>query len=300
MDTVKEPHSLETWRALAEADPEGTFNKLVKFLDLEFSTAGTILADCEGSHRTASEYLLEKYKEKFEPKGSWDAHSDIVHRYSKEPIPYIPPKPQKKTDFSWLWVTVICAGIWGLSLLTPGETDTFLGGVASLLVSLFVLFNTYITGNIKLTFRAGCYIWLIFFAGIGFTLSGIGEMFSPTSTTPTPTIIPTKTPLPSALTKMGVPTETLCYLWSEVTPKMKGQNVCVYGTITSLREYYGASQIRFGSDSDFFLSSGTIYYPDAKPEACVYAEGVILLSSEQVPYIQVDKNPVYICESWMK
>lgn len=81
---------------------------------------------------------------------------------------------------------------------------------------------------------------------------------------------------------------------------MKGRQVCVFGTASTLREYYGASQIRFGDDADFFFSSGTFYYPEVQPGVCVYSMGEILLSSENVPYIQVDKNPVYTCESWMK
>jgi len=104
-----------------------------------------------------------------------DAESNIVYRYSKEPPPYIPP--QKKTEFTWVWVIIICAGIWILSLLSPGQNQPFFWGVAAFSLSIFVLFHTYITGNVRTTFRAGCYIWLLFFAGIGMMFSGIGEMF---------------------------------------------------------------------------------------------------------------------------
>jgi hypothetical protein len=87
-----------------------------------------------------------------------------------------------------------------------------------------------------------------------------------------------------------------CLPWSEVTPQMEGSKVCVYGTVSYLREYSGASQIRFGTDSDFFFSSGTIYYPGVKKGACVTATGEVLLSSENVPYIKVDENKIHLCE----
>jgi hypothetical protein len=76
LDPVKEHHSLETWHALAEVDPLGTFDKLTKTLELEFSTAQLILSDCEGSHRTACEYMLEKFKDKLE-----------------QLVPAVPPRP---------------------------------------------------------------------------------------------------------------------------------------------------------------------------------------------------------------
>lgn len=53
-------YSLETWQALAEVDPTGTFNKLVKFLELEYSTADIILSDHNKDHLAACKYTSLK------------------------------------------------------------------------------------------------------------------------------------------------------------------------------------------------------------------------------------------------
>ena len=53
-----EKHSLETWYALAGADPQGTFNKLVKSLDISFSTAEIILSDNNKNYLAACKYLI--------------------------------------------------------------------------------------------------------------------------------------------------------------------------------------------------------------------------------------------------
>ena len=97
------------------------------------------------------------------------------------PLPSrLPPvQPVKKDRFTWLWVVIICAGIWGLSLFTPGNTETFLFGLAAFLVSLYILYHNYATNTVRTNFRAGCYLWLFLFAGLGLMIVGLDEMFHP-------------------------------------------------------------------------------------------------------------------------
>lgn len=89
----KETHSIETWSALAEVDPLGTFDKLVLTLDLQFHTAQSILTKHEGNHLSACKFILEKYKDVLQP--GMDGRTDILRQYSKEPMPHLPPKKNK-------------------------------------------------------------------------------------------------------------------------------------------------------------------------------------------------------------
>jgi hypothetical protein len=109
------------------------------------------------------------------------------------------------------------------------------------------------------------------------------------------------TPKPISLTKMAaaLTPENDCAHWSDVNTNMAGRTACVYGTVDHTREFFGASQLRFGNDSEFFFSSGTIYYPDIGRGDCVYTTGRIELSSERVPYININDTGLFLCESWM-
>lgn len=89
-----------------------------------------------------------------------------------------------------------------------------------------------------------------------------------------------------------------CLPVEQITAQMAGQELCVYGTVLRVQEYYGATQLRFGGMDEFFFSSGSIYYPDIGAGDCVYAIGPVLLSAERVPYINIEEA-LYLCESWM-
>lgn len=112
------------------------------------------------------------------------------------------------------------------------------------------------------------------------------------------------TPKPGSLTQMAqalTPSDELeCFraIYIEDWMANKGTG-CVFGTVVRVQEYQGATQLRFGTDQQFFFSSGSIYYPDIGAGDCVYAKGEILLSAEGVPYIDIDKNDLYLCEPWM-
>ena len=73
--------------------------------------------------------------------------------------------------------------------------------------------------------------------------------------------------------------------------------MCAYGEVARIADLGNAWQIRF--DAHFFLAGGAFYYPDIKKGDCVYAEGEVLLSSENVPYINIDNDNLFYCEDWM-
>lgn len=50
--------------------------------------------------------------------------------------------------------------------------ETLLGGTACVLIAIFFLFQKS-DGKIRLTTRAGCYMWLLLFAGLSFIWDGL-------------------------------------------------------------------------------------------------------------------------------
>ncbi len=118
-------------------------------------------------------------------------------------------------------------------------------------------------------------------------------------TTPPPEVFTTAeitSPLPRA-----VPTNPLdsCLLWSQVDSTMAGTEKCVYGIIYRVEQDSGGFRIRFENGrQSFFLASGSHSYNVSKSE-CVYATGIIQLSSENVPYILLDKM-LLSCKIWIK
>ena len=112
------------------------------------------------------------------------------------------------------------------------------------------------------------------------------------SAPPTPTRIPTR---------VHTPTPTIdCLLWSEVSPIMIGETICVYGTVYRTRHVGDSTfQVLFADDpSSFFLAAGTYFY-DVGAGDCVAAEGEILTSAIGVPYININ-DALYKCEPWME
>lgn len=195
-----------------------------------------------------------------------------------------------KSNLTWLWIILICAGVWGLYLFFPGQSETFLGGLAGFLVSVVVLYHTYLTGQIAPTFRAGCYIWLLFFASISFMISGIRELKTyPNQNIPIST--PTHSVVQNAnatLAARATPTPN-CFLWSTITASMARQTVCVYGKVSSIRESPSlqASYIYFGTRDEFFFVIPATIFEDLEVNHCVYSNGKIQLNTYKTPYIQI-------------
>ncbi len=82
-----EKHSFETWQALADVDPVGTFNKLVQFLQLEFTTAQNILTSHDNDHRSASKYLLVKFRDTIIKDGGKESAQDKSPATSPSQLP---------------------------------------------------------------------------------------------------------------------------------------------------------------------------------------------------------------------
>lgn len=131
----------------------------------------------------------------------------------------------------------------------------------------------------------------------------------------TPTLIPPKLPTakPFSLTKIAEnmqrnsqPAQTSCLLWSQVTPQMAGQTLCVYGTIyqiTSSRETYSRYEFSPKRNTFFMYNiSGYFYHTDTGKDVvageCI-SDTEVLKLIDGVPYIDVG-NEIAFCEPWMK
>jgi hypothetical protein len=110
---------------------------------------------------------------------------------------------------------------------------------------------------------------------------------------PIPMIVFTASPWPTIRSQ-----EMNCIRVSAVTVDMEGEKVCAYGKVARIVSLTDAWQIRF--TGSFFLAGGAFYYPEIKEDDCVYAEGDVLLSSENIPYINIDEDNLYYCRSWMQ
>jgi len=81
-----EKHSLETWLALTEVDPIGTFNKLIQFFNIDFSTAQSILSDNNNDYRSASQHLLKQFRSSFTEDPPSESHPSTPSRISQQKI----------------------------------------------------------------------------------------------------------------------------------------------------------------------------------------------------------------------
>jgi len=150
-------------------------------------------------------------------------------------------------------------------------------------------------------------------AGVGSILIFIGLLilvcivasaaFKPVPPSPTAIPYPTSTSRPPPYDQPTPPPTSVpnCLPSNQVTKGMAGQTLCVYGTVYIIegcnpREYnnIGGCRFRTGDYKDFFFASGAYGFAQIKPGDCILAFGTILLSSEDVPYIDVD-NKLYHC-----
>ncbi len=97
------------------------------------------------------------------------------------------------------------------------------------------------------------------------------------------------------------PTSYPCLSWDQITASMKGQQVCVYGIVARTEgcdvfvpNTIGGCRIRFDDRRAFFFASGSYAFPGVSTGDCVFAEGMILLSSEGIPYIDI-YDTLYNC-----
>jgi hypothetical protein len=117
--------------------------------------------------------------------------------------------------------------------------------------------------------------------------------------TPEPTQTPTSTPRVYP-TNRPIPTMApLCLPWTEITTADVGKELCVYGDIQRTRWVRHNFQIKFArGDDDFYFALGGAYY-EVSVGDCVAAEGEVLLSNDNVPYLNISEA-LYRCKSWMK
>ena len=116
------------------------------------------------------------------------------------------------------------------------------------------------------------------------------------STNPTPTRSSSFTPRPIATASL-VPSITPipCLLWSQITPEMAGDDVCVYGTVKMHKENkdIGQTFFYFGTVEQFFVTS--LYrWSEPQEDICMQANGVIQLNTYKVPYMKID-DTLYPC-----
>lgn len=268
-------YSPETWHALIEVDPVGTFEKLSTTLNIPGSTADIILADHNGDHRAACRYLLAKLK------GS-------------------PPPARPPSSVPVLSLIIIVGIIVLFFLVTITSSIEILGGVAVFFVAAFFLYHSYVTGAFRPTFRAGCYLWLILFASLSFVITeaseGIAAAFAPTA-------IPTRKPYPT-LTPRVVSSgpSSSCLHWSQVTPQMAGRTLCVYGAVHSLYATDEAStRIKFTDQPNtFFIFSAPYTFTDEHTGAPLSVGDCIQITSpvklfNNIPYMDIGEEILYNC-----
>lgn len=109
----------------------------------------------------------------------------------------------------------------------------------------------------------------------------------PTANYQPPTIVPTATRRNAD-----------CTFWSNIYPSHVGRTLCVYGPVARIEDTY-AWIVRFNSARDhFYFVSASVWYPDVRVGDCVMARGEILLSAENVPYLNITDR-LSNCEPWM-
>lgn len=181
--------------------------------------------------------------------------------------------------------------------------------LAVTLLGAFLLYHTYITGKIRPTFRAGCYLWLIFFAGVSFTVSEITSSSFFVSEPPLPpAFIPTSTHNIALTSQTGqsnaqatltARVTNTCLHWSKITSQMENKVTCVYGTISEHRENWEnfLTNLYFGRRDQFFLVSNFRWHNSFEGE-CIMVTGQIKLNTYKVPYIKIEDS-IDFCEPWM-
>lgn len=271
-----EKHSLETWYALADADPQGTFNKLVKSLDISFSTAEIILSDNHNNYIDACKYLIVKYQ------------GEIKKTEPITPSSSIP----KNNNAGWslflgifsliAWIYPLCGfpvSIFGLILgIKSINSQNRNLAVAGTIISTIGLIIT--TAN----------------SAIGAYLGYTGQLFTSPNVSITSQI--PNTP-PNFLITNTPSTFSNCVKWSEITIQMEGRQVCVYGTVQNIYSTNETwTRIKFTDQPNtFFIYDIQNIYTDLNVGDCLLATSTVKLHGN-IPYMEVAGELLY-CESWM-
>ncbi|MBI5942864.1 MAG: hypothetical protein HY864_00730 [Chloroflexi bacterium] len=173
------------------------------------------------------------------------------------------------------------------------------GGLVGVLSSAYFLLGHF-NNRIKLTTRAGLYMWIVLFGSIGSILVGSVDLLKLAITTPlsgseaTPTARPpTARPTARAVSN---PTPS-CLKWDQITSSMEGKTLpCVYGIVVDYVENptLNATYFYFGRRDQFFLVASDVYFLGFKDGDCAKATGTVQLNTYRTPYLKVDD--VYFCE----
>lgn len=99
---------------------------------------------------------------------------------------------------------------------------------------------------------------------------------------------PKKTPTPNTSIRLAFPE---CFHWSEITPAMQGEQVCVFGIITSFYPTTETSmRINFTEKpNSFFVYDLKFIYPDLEPGWCILIEGKVELT-KNIPFISITQG----------
>ena len=138
---------------------------------------------------------------------------------------------------------------------------------------------------------------------VGLFIAFIVYLIDISNTPSAPT--PTKTPIrfddswkATQTAKAPPAQQNNCTHWSQITPQMEGQQVCVYGTVTSHRENWESflTNLYFAGDFGtpaFFLVSTDRFTP--LEGQCISTTGTIQLNTYKTPYIKIEE--FYYCDA---
>ncbi len=178
------------------------------------------------------------------------------------------------------------------------------GGLVGFVIAAYFLLSHF-SNRIRLSMRAGLYMWMLLFGSIFAMLIGFVDLaklaintpLSGSEPTPTRAIptrqIPTMTSVPTRPASSG----NECTLWSKVTASMNGEKLkCVYGNVTDYVENLSlnATYFYFGTREQFFFVASDIFFPDFEDGDCAQASGVVQLNAYGTPYIKIDE--LLICD----
>jgi hypothetical protein len=322
-----EKHSIETWYALAEVDSKGTFNKLVKLLDINFSTAEIILSDNNNDYLQACKYLIEKHKNLLGEKQQ--NNYPVISQYDNKPEALNQTK--LLSDFWYVIIGffvnlvinfAISFVIYGISLelglllfvsytffLTYTSTigrysrSSFYGFMNLIILSAIPIINwsvVYYFGrglhllitkqklpNPPTATSAGL-ILVSIVVGLFILLYTFDSFQSNTNNINSSSTQIAISPTRTSKPKTSTPSIN-CLLWSNVKPNMAGRELCVYGTVVDHRENWEneLTNFYFGTREEFFLVSN-YRWTENQEGKCLTATGVIQLNTYNVPYIKIE------------
>ena len=135
-------------------------------------------------------------------------------------------------------------------------------------------------------------------------LFGLYIDYSASISQPTPRPAPTFTPRPVIINTIAQPKNQLadCLRWSEVTPQMEGQTICVSDRVYSVYSTNQTStRIKFSNEANtFFVFSQLYEFSDPVTHAplgagdCVMLTGTVQLYGN-IPYIDIADEPLKQC-----